>query len=163
MKLSSILAAASLLAAPSLAAAQAHGGIAMGGAAISGAAGAHAGANFGGHWGAGGVAGAHPGAPHAGLGGGRFDHHPGFHDHFHHRDFVALYPYWGWSDCAFDVDCGWHGDDPAGPTPADYVDPPGPPAGYAAAAPRRAEVNECSDWVWRARLHRSVCKQPFRG
>jgi hypothetical protein len=164
MKLSRILAAASILAAPGLAVAQVHG---VGG--VAGVA-AHGVGGMPGLTGRGaslpGTAGVHAGAARIGFHGGRFDHHPGFHDRFRHRDDVAaIYPYWGWSDCAFDVDCGWGGPDPAGMTPADYADPPGQPPGYdpAPAPPRRAEVNECSDWVWNARLHRSVCKRPFRG
>ena len=160
MKLYSILAAVSLLAAPGRAAAQAHGvgGMTARSASLPGAA--HLTPLVG-------AAGAHTGAVRVGFGGGRFDHHPGFHDGFHDRfrhrhDAVLLYPYWGWSDCAFDGECDWGGSDPApGLTPADYVDPPAPP--LAREAPHHVDVNECSDWVWNARQHRSICKTPFHG
>ena len=158
MKLTSIL-ALSLLAAPGLAAAQAHGGmhggITPGAGRVAGQLVTPAGA-VGLHETAGRLAVRPPGA-------GR---HPGFGDRFgRHTLLVGLYPYWGWSDCAPYSGCDVEGDDPPGVTDAGYVDPPAPPPGYAMArwAPRRAEVNECSDWVWRARLHRSVCKRPFRG
>ena len=154
MKLTGILAAA-LLAAPGVGAAQAHGGMAIGP----------------GHAGAGSIPmgngpGAHAGAAQVDFRGDGADNHRGDHDRFHHHhDFAALYPYWGWSGCAPSGDCDWDEGDPPGVTPADYVDPPAAPARYAAAAApaHRAIVNECSDWVWRPDLGRSVCKRPYRG
>ena len=96
------------------------------------------------------------------------------------------YPYWGWPDCGPDAGCDW--DDPGLP-PGGYAGAGGPmpadpscgawvrrPGGFAWASdacgdPRAADPparptlasNECSDWVWRASLHRSVCKRTVRG
>ena len=114
------------------------------------------------------------------------DHH--FHDHFHdHGLFLGWGPWWGWGwpDCGANGDaCDW-GDESGPGDPSDdygYTDGPSPNAacgawlrhgaGYAwtrrvcgdppaADPPSHAAVasNECSDWVWRADLRRSVCKR----
>ncbi len=132
----------------------------------------------------------HGGGFHGGRG---FDRHGrGFHDHFHgHGAWLGWGPYWGWgwSDCGADGDtCDW-GDESGPGAPSDdygYTDGPSTEAacgawlrhgdGYAwtrracgdppaADPPAHAGVaaNDCSDWVWRADLHRSVCKRASRG
>ena len=161
MKLAGILTTVLLLAAPLAAGAQGHGGV--GAARVSVV---HTG--FHGH----GVVGR----------GGEF------RGRFRNGGLLLWgYPYWGW-DCAADsIGCDWGGDPggPAadiaygGPAPRDPAcgawvrraggyawapdacnDPPAaadPPSRPAMAA------NECSDWVWRADLHRSVCKRQAAG
>jgi hypothetical protein len=161
MKLVGILTTALLLAAPVAAGAQGHGG---GGAA-------HVGVGHPGFHGHGGV---------VGRGGD-------FRGRFRNGGLLlGGYPYWGW-DCAADsIGCDWGGD-PGGPaTDIAYGGPARDPscgawvrraAGYAwapdacndppsaADPPSRPAMaaNECSDWVWRADLHHSVCKRPAAG
>jgi len=113
------------------------------------------------------------------------------HDHFHGVEW-GWGPYWGWgwSDCgAYGDACDWGGESGPGDASDDYGYTDGPTfnaacgawlrhgAGYvwtrracggepsAADPPSHAAVasNECSDWVWRADLHRSVCKRATRG
>jgi hypothetical protein len=178
MKAGSVLAIL-VLAAPAAAAAQGHGagfgggfGLAVGGMGHSGVS-----SGFG-----------HGGSHGPGRGDFRHDgfHEHGF-DHHHFRDHAVAgwgwwgWPYWGWSDCGYDANgCGYqHASDDYGMT-----DPPAPPpcgawseragryvwsTGPCAAAddppPARyaqSSANECSDWVWRADLHRSICKRPSR-
>jgi hypothetical protein len=171
-----------MLAAPALASAQGHGGMAGGMAGGAGRGGmtqvamVHGGAWHGGFRG------------HAGDGHGRFVHDHFFHDRFHdHGLFLGWGPYWGWgwSDCAAYGDaCDWGDESGPGDASDDYGYTEGPPvnaacgtwlrhgAGYAwtrrvcgdppaADPPANAAVasNECGDWVWRADLHRSVCKR----
>jgi hypothetical protein len=115
-------------------------------------------------------------------------HDHGFHDHFHNHGLLLGWgPYWGWGwpDCsAYGDACSW-GDESSADDPSDdygHTDGPAPNAacgawlrhgaGYvwtrricgdapAADPPSHAAVasNECSDWVWRADLRRSVCKR----
>ena len=159
MKLVGILTSVLLLAAPAAAVAQGHGGVGA----------AHVGI-------------VHPGFHgHGGLAGRRGD----FRGRFRNGGLALWgYPFWGW-DCAADaIGCDWGGD-PArvpsdiaygGPAPRDascgawvrragsYAWAPDacndPPA--AADPPVRPAMasNECSDWVWRADLHHSVCRRP---
>jgi hypothetical protein len=163
MKLVGILTTVLLLAAPVAAGAQGHGGMGA----------------------------AHVGIVHAGFHGhghGAVGRGGDFRGGFRGGGLLLWgYPYWGW-DCAADsIGCDWGGDAGAGPADIAYGGGPAPgdPAcgawvrragAYAwapdacneppAAAdpPRRALAsNECSDWVWRADLHHSVCKQRAAG
>jgi len=115
----------------------------------------------------------------------------GGHNHFHdHGPWLGWGPYWGWgwSDCGAHGDaCDWGEESGPGDPSDDYAYADGPTtdaacgawvrrgAGYAwtrricggppaADPPAQAAVatNECSDWVWRADLHRSVCKRGSR-
>jgi hypothetical protein len=170
MKLGRILTTALLLAVPVAAGAQGRGGMTMAhGGMVSMAHGGHG-------WG-------HSGGFH----GRGFGHH-GFHRHFDPEGVAWgwYYPYGGWSDCG--DSCGW-GDDgdfgapPQGPGYAEQPPPPEascggwiwhdsryvwapdacsypPPADPPQAA--ASASNECSDWVWRAALHHSICKRPER-
>jgi hypothetical protein len=170
MKLAGVLAGVLLLAVPAAAAAQGHAG----GGAV--AVGSHGGPG----------AGLAPGAGHLG---GFHGPGPGSDRGFRFRDrfLVWGWPYWGWSDCGLYGDnCDWDGPGEPGPPADGYADASmtGPPpcgawvsraGGYAwapdacrespaAADPPHAALaaGECSDWVWRASLHRSVCRHPSR-
>lgn len=151
MKLSSILAAAALVAAAAVAPAQAHdASLARGGVRLALAR----------------LAAGRPaierrgGVAQVGFHGGRPGDRRGRHGRFARG--ALVFPYWGW-DCAPDGGCGWDEDGPGMP-PTDDAGPPVDQAapGYAVAAwsGPRAETNECSDWVWRPRLRRSVCVRP---
>jgi hypothetical protein len=149
MKLAGVLTTVLLLGLPLAAAAQGHGGAAR--VAVA----AHGGPGMG--RGLGHVGGFH--GPGHGF-------HDRFHDRFHDGFLVGGWPYWGWSGCGINVDdCDWdaQGDDP-GPPPAGYADASMTRAPPAAADPPHAAIasNECSDWVWRASLHHSVCRRPSR-
>lgn len=153
MKLIGIFAAAALVGAPTALAAQGRGVVAAGGAqaAIARLAPPRPAALVRG------------GARQVGFAGARLDR-PNDRGRFRRRGFVVgLYPFWGW-DCTASGPCGWDDDEGPGLTPADYDDPP-PEFGQAAADWSRppADSNECSDWVWRPKLRRSVCVKPFRG
>lgn len=162
MKLVGILATALLLAAPVAAGAQGHGG---------------------------GLGAAHVGIVHAGPHGhGGVGRGGQFHGRFRGGGLLLWgYPYWGW-DCAADsIGCDMSGDPGASPTDVAYASgAPRDPScgawvrragGYAWAPdacdepPAAADppphptmaANECSDWVWRADLHHSVCKRQAAG
>ncbi len=174
MKLAGVLTTVLLLGLPLAAAAQGHGGAAR--VAVA----AHGGPGMGHGMG-------HAGGFHGPGPGHGFGFRDRFHDRFHDGLLVGGWPYWGWSGCGLNVDdCDWdsQGDDPGAP-PAGYADASmtGPPCGGwvsraggyawapdacrdppAAADPPHAAIasNECSDWVWRASLHHSVCRRPSR-
>jgi hypothetical protein len=160
MKLVGILTTVLLLAAPVAAGAQGHGGVGAG----------------------------HVGVVHTGFHGhgvvGRGGEFPG---RFRNGGLLLWgYPYWGW-DCAADaIGCDWGGDPGASPTDVAYGGPARDPscgawvrrAGSYAWAPDACNdppaaadpparpamaANECSDWVWRADLHHSVCKRQAAG
>lgn len=165
MKLAGVLAAALVLAAPVAATAQGHGGAARAGVAA-------------------------PAGPGLATGGGHVGgfHGPGPGRGFRDRFLLWGWPAWGWSDCGLYGDnCDWDATGQPGAPPAGYADAsmtgPAPcgawisrAGGYAwapdacrdppAAAdpPPHAAVasNECSDWVWRADLRRSICRRPAR-
>jgi hypothetical protein len=154
MKLGGILTAVMVMAAPA-AFGQAHGlGMAHGGAGV---------------WHGGG------GHMHGGPGRGHGGHDHFFHNHFHgHNAAWAWYypPYWddmGDQDTSDnesyaeaptpDLSCGgWvaHGERYAWRPDACRSAPADPPQPALAS-------NECSDWVWRADLHHSICKRGAYG
>jgi hypothetical protein len=169
MRLGAVVTTVFLLAAPALAAAQGHGGMGLAGGPGHGSQMimTHGGVGFG-HGGGWGGAWHGDGGFHGGFGHDHFDHDHFFHGRFDHDHFfhdhgvvVGWYPYWGWDCGPYGDDCAW-GDDHDRSRWSDdgrYLDPP--PRGEAPAdAPMRAAAasNECSDWVWRASLRRSVCK-----
>jgi hypothetical protein len=119
-----------------------------------------------------------------------FGHDHGLgHDHdfdrqHHFHDQVAGWwgwPTWGW-DCSYaNGGCGGedrasddygYSDPPAAPPCGGWVSrsgryvwstaPCGPGEGDASVQHVSMSENECSDWVWRANLHRSVCRRPAR-
>ncbi|HEX3406321.1 MAG TPA: hypothetical protein VHS81_03705 [Caulobacteraceae bacterium] len=187
MRLVGLLSTVLLISAPVAASAQGHGGMAAG----AGRAGvSQVSMTQGASWGPG-FGPSHGGLRRAGGSHGRgFDNHHGFHDHDHlHGAFLGWGPYWGWGwqGCgAFGDACDWGEESGPGAPSDDYGYTDGPTsdaacgawlrrgAGYvwtrrvcgepAAADPPAHAVatNECSDWVWRADLHRSVCKRGAR-
>jgi hypothetical protein len=172
MKLVGVLTTVLLLATPLAAAAQGHGGAARVGVA------AHVGPGMGPDRG-----------PGMGRVGGFHGPGPGRGFRFRNRFLVGGWPYVGWSGCGLGLDsdnCDGDAQDDPGAPPPGYADASmtgGPPCGAwvsraggygwapdacrdppAAADPPHAAIasNECSDWVWHANLHRSVCRRPSR-
>ena len=152
MRLAGIATTILLLGLPLAAAAQGHGGAAR--VAVAAHSGPGAGPGMGR---AGGFRGPGPG--------GGFHDRDHFHDHFRDRFLVGGWPYWGWSDCGLSGDnCDWDAQGDPGAPPAGYADASMHGDPPAAADPPHAAIasNECSDWVWRANLHHSVCRRPSR-